>query len=99
MNRAVKPLSAKEAVLVEEAMAIAERLVAQKFLLNLGRKRLGPPDAITEGAIKSIFTFRQLENWIDHLLDVSNWDDLWGILFSPPKPAPRQPSRKRDQVR
>jgi hypothetical protein len=67
---------AVDLAVVREAMAIADRKTAQRILLRLGRKRLGPPDETTLGLIQIILSARQLEEWIELLFDVSSWDEM-----------------------
>ena len=45
-------------------------------LLQLGRRRFGPPSAETETALRGIADPERLARLVDVLLDVSSWDEL-----------------------
>ncbi len=48
----------------------------QEDLIQLGRRRFGPPSRETEAAIRSITDADRLWRMIEGLLDVSNWEEL-----------------------
>jgi predicted transposase YdaD len=54
---------------------------ARKVLLSLGGKRLGPPSEATIGRVRAIQQLERLEQLLERLLDVSDWDEL---LADPP---------------
>jgi hypothetical protein len=49
---------------------------AMKNLLNVGRKKLGPPDEQISGRIAEITELDRLHVLLDRILDVSSWDEL-----------------------
>ena len=48
----------------------------RRNLLQLGRRRFGPPSPAIESALGQIVDPERLARLIDVLLDVSSWDDL-----------------------
>ena len=46
------------------------------FLLRLGRKTLGPPDAATEAALAAIQDADRLERMADAVLTAKTWEEL-----------------------
>jgi hypothetical protein len=57
--------------IVEEGMLRAERAV----LLQLGRKRFGPPIAMIEMAIYDIADYPRISRLVEALLDVTSWEE------------------------
>jgi hypothetical protein len=49
---------------------------AQRAVLRVGRKTLGPPDAAAVTAVESITDRDRLEQLLDRALDVSSWQEL-----------------------
>lgn len=58
----------------------------QRSLLQIGRKRLGPPPAAVESQIRSIEDIEQLEALNDRVLDVTSWEDLLRGREEPSEP-------------
>jgi hypothetical protein len=58
--------------IVEEGM-VQDR---QNVLLEIGRKRFGPPNEVTARAVRSIMDLDRLKRLSDRLLDVSSWEEL-----------------------
>ena len=48
----------------------------QRFLLRVGGKRFGPPDAATQAVLGAIASREELERLIDRILDVESWSEL-----------------------
>lgn len=66
-----------------EASSAYQRLIARgerKILLQLGRKRFGPPAAETLARIEALDEPAEVERLCDRLLEVSSWEEL----FAPP---------------
>ncbi len=49
---------------------------ARRLLLLIGGERFGPPDDRIRAALESINAVERLEQLIQRLLHVSNWDEL-----------------------
>jgi hypothetical protein len=49
---------------------------AQRIVISLGRKRLGPADSTSEAAIRSIADRSLLERMTEAILVVKNWQEL-----------------------
>jgi hypothetical protein len=64
-----------------EALGLVEG--AREALLRLGRRKLGPPSEPVEARIATLADLDRLHDLIDHLLDVSSWDEL---VPSPDRP-------------
>ena len=62
--------------ILEEGMAEGRVMEARAFLLRLGRKRFGPPDAKAQAALESVADLSRLEAMADRLDEVSDWEQL-----------------------
>ena len=61
-----------------EAKGMAEGMTQgeRRILIQMGRKKFGPPDAETIRAIETITDLGRIERMADRLLDVTGWNDL-----------------------
>jgi predicted transposase YdaD len=73
--RQMKESTTYQAIL-EEGKQEGRAEEARAVLLRLGRKRLGPPDAASLGALQSITDVDRLEGLAERVLEVSSWEEL-----------------------
>ncbi len=62
--------------IVEEGEVKGKVEARQEVLLQLGRKRFGTPNPVSEMALRGITDPDRLSRLIDALLDVSSWEEL-----------------------
>ena len=65
--------------ILEEGEAKGKLEEARTILTRLGSRRFGNPDAKTLAALNGITSVERLEELLDRLVIVSNWNDLFGI--------------------
>jgi predicted transposase YdaD len=63
---------------------------ARQFLLRLGRKRFGPPDAAMLDALGAIAEVARLEELGERLLDTGSWQELVGLSSGPSRGLKRR---------
>jgi hypothetical protein len=66
--------------IIQEGVAKGERQgklrEARTLVLNLARRRFGPPPAEIQAALERISDLERLENMHGRVLDVSGWEEL-----------------------
>ncbi len=65
-----------------QKMMRASVVEARRLILRLGKKRFGPPEEETEAALNRINDLEKLEELIDRVIEVGNWQEL---LPAPPR--------------